>query len=234
MKILFVTSEADPFIKTGGLGDVAGALPKELTKEGIDIRVILPKYKDLKNEYKDKLRFVKWFMVQVGWRRQYCGIFEYDIKGVRYYFIDNEQYFLRDGLYGYYDDGERFAFFDRAVVEAMKELDFKPDVVHCNDWQSGLIPMLLKLEYSKDNFYSGIKSVYSIHNLLFKGVFDPNILPELFGYDMEPYNNGSIEFNGGVSFMKGGINYSDKVSTVSSSYAEEIQTEYYGEGLDGL
>ncbi|WP_286905250.1 glycogen synthase GlgA [Clostridium sp. UBA1652] len=234
MKILFVTSEADPFIKTGGLGDVAGALPKELNKEGVDIRVILPKYKDLKNEYKDKLRFVKWFMVQVGWRRQYCGIFEYDIKGVRYYFIDNEQYFSRDGLYGYYDDGERFAFFDRAVVEAMKELEFKPDVVHCNDWQSGLIPMLLKLEYSKDSFYSGIKSVYSIHNLLFKGVFDPNILPELFGYDMEPYNNGSIEFNGGVSFMKGGINYSDKVSTVSSSYAEEIQTEYYGEGLDGL
>ena len=234
MKILFVTSESDPFIKTGGLGDVAGALPKELAKNGEDIRVILPKYKNIKAEYKEKLNFVKWFMVQVGWRRQYCGIFEYDNEGVKYYFIDNEQYFLRDGLYGYYDDGERFAYFDRAVLEALKELDFKPDIIHCNDWQTGLIPMLLKLEYSKDSFYKEIKSVYSIHNLLFKGNFDPNILPELFGYNMEPFNNGSIEFNGGVCFMKGGINYSDRISTVSKSYAEEIQTEYYGEGLDGL
>lgn len=234
MKVLFVASEADPFIKTGGLGDVAGALPKELIKAGVDVRVVLPKYMKIKEKYREKLNFIKWFMVSVGWRRQYCGLFEYDIEGVKYYFIDNEQYFQRAELYGHFDDGERFAFFNRAVLEALKEIDYKPDVIHCNDWQTGLIPVLLKLEYAKDDFFSQIKSVYSIHNLLFKGNFDPNILPELIGYDMTPYTNGSLEFNGGVSFMKGGINYSDAISTVSYSYAEEIQTEYYGEGLDGL
>jgi starch synthase len=234
LKVLFVASEADPFIKTGGLGDVMGALPKALVKQGVDARVIIPKYKNIKDKFKAELYFSKWFMVPVGWRNSYCGVFQYQYDNVTFYFIDNERYFCRDGLYGYYDDGERFAFFDRAVLNAIKELDFKPDIIHCNDWQTGMIPVLLKLEYSKDMFYSNIKTVYSIHNLLFQGTYDPEVLQELFGYDMEPYDNGSLEFYGGVSFMKGGINYSDRISTVSYTYASEIQSEYYGEKLDGL
>ncbi|WP_238886842.1 glycogen synthase GlgA [Clostridium sp. YIM B02551] len=234
MKVLFVTSEAEPFAKTGGLGDVAGSLPRDLKNLDVDVSVIMPYYKEIKEKYNDKLYFIKCFTVSVGWRSQYCGLFQYEFEGVKYYFIDNERYFDRDGLYGYYDDAERFAFFDRGVLQTLKEIDLKVEIIHANDWQSGMIPVLLKLEYSKDPFYSEIKTVFSIHNLLFRGTYDPNILPELFGYDMVPYEDGSLEFYGGVSFMKGGINYSDRVSTVSPSYAGEIQTSLYGEGLDGL
>lgn len=234
MKILFVASEADPFIKTGGLGDVMGALPKELVKLGAEVAVVLPKYSSIADKYTNELKFIKDFKVAVGWRQQHCGVFQYDFEGVKYYFIDNEYYFKREGIYGHYDDGERFAFFDRAVLESIKKVGFKPDIIHCNDWQTGLVPVLLKLEYSKDNFYKNIKCVYSIHNLLFKGTFDPNVLPDLLGYDMEAFNNGSLEFYGGVSFMKGGINYSDRIATVSHSYAREIQTPFYGEGMEGL
>ena len=234
MKVLLVASEGSPFIKTGGLGDVVGALPKVLAKKGIDIRVVIPKYKGINEKLKDKLSFVKWFMVKVGWRNQYCGIFECNIDGVIYYFIDNEYYFGRDGLYGFYDDGERFAYYDRAVLEFIKEIDWRPDVIHCNDWHTGMIPVLLKLEYKKYEFYSKMKTVYSIHNILFQGIFPKETLPDLFGYDMEPYNNGSLEFYDCINFMKGGINYSDKVTTVSYSYAEELKTPEYGERLDGL
>ena len=160
--------------------------------------------------------------------------FEYKNEGVTYYFLDNEYYFNRDGVYGYYDDGEKFAFFDRAVLEFMKEIDWKPDVIHCNDWQTGMIPVLLKLEYIRDDFYKNMKTIFSIHNLFFQGIFPPEILPELFGYDYEPFRNGSLELHDGVSFLKGGINYSDKVSTVSETYANEIQTPEYGETLEGL
>lgn len=234
MKVLFAASEAHPFIKTGGLGDVMGALPKSLIKIGVDVRVIIPKYKNIKEELKQKLQFVKWFTVQVGWRNQYCGVFQYNYKGVIYYFIDNEYYFDRDGLYGYFDDGERFAFFNRAILSLIKEVNWQPDVINCNDWQTGMVPVLLNLEYKKDPFYSNIKTVFSIHNLLFKGNFEPRILPELFGYDYMPLANGSVEFDGAVSFLKGGLNYSDQITTVSGSYAEEIKTPQYGEGLDGL
>lgn len=234
MKVLLVASEAHPFIKTGGLGDVMGALPQSLNKLGIDARVIIPKYKGMKDEFKRNLKFIKWFMVKVGWRVQYCGVYECKHKSVSYYLLDNEYYFNRDGLYGYYDDGEKFAFFNRAVLEFLKEINWKPEVIHCNDWQTGMIPVLLKLEYAKDNFYINIKTVFSIHNLYFQGIFSPDILPELFGYDYEPFRNGSLELHGGVSFLKGGINYADKVSTVSETYAEEIQTSEYGETLEGL
>ncbi|MGL4773364.1 MAG: glycogen synthase GlgA [Clostridium sp.] len=234
MRVLLVGSEAHPFIKSGGLGDVLGALPKSLSKKGVDVRVVIPKYKHIKEELKSKIKFVKWFTVKVGWRNQYCGIFEYCENDVTYYLIDNEYYFNRDGQYGYYDDGERFAFYDRAVLEMIREINWKPDVIHCNDWHTGMIPVLLKLEYVNQYFYKGIKTVFSIHNMLFQGVFDKNILPELFGYDMEPFNNGSLEFYDGVSFMKGGIVYSDKISTVSYTYANEIRTPQYGERLEGL
>ena len=234
MKVLFAASEAHPFIKTGGLGDVMGALPKSLAKLGVDVRVVIPKYKNIKDELKQKLQFVKWFTVSVGWRNQYCGIFQYQYKGVIYYFIDNEYYFNRDGLYGYYDDGERFAFFNRAVLEFIKQIDWQPDLINCNDWQTGMVPVLLNLEYKKDEFYSKIKTVFSIHNLLFKGSFSPKVLPELFGYDYMPLVNGSVELDGSVSFLKGGLNYCDQITTVSNTYAEEIKTPQYGEGLDGF
>ena len=234
MKVLFAASEAHPFIKTGGLGDVMGALPQSLTELGVEARVVIPKYKNIKDELKQNLQFIKWFTVPVGWRNQYCGVFQYKYKDVVYYFIDNEYYFNRDGLYGYYDDGERFAFFNRAVLEFIKEIDWKPDIINCNDWQTGMVPVLLNLEYKNNEFYSNMKTVFSIHNLLFKGSFVPNVLPELFGYDYMPLTNGSVELNGSVSFLKGGINYSDQITTVSNTYAEEIKTPQYGEGLDGL
>ena len=234
MKVLFAASEAHPFIKTGGLGDVMGALPKSLIKLGVDVRVVIPKYKNIKDEFKQKLQFIKWFTVPVGWRNQYCGVFQYQYKGVIYYFIDNEYYFNRDGLYGYFDDGERFAFFNRAVLEFIKQVDWQPDLINCNDWQTGMVPVLLNLEYKKDLFYSKMKTVFSIHNLLFKGSFSPKVLPELFGYDYMPLVNGSVELDGSVSFLKGGLNYCDQITTVSNTYAEEIKTPQYGEGLDGF
>lgn len=234
MKILFAASESDPFIKTGGLGDVIGALPVALKNLSNDVRVVIPKYRDIKEEIKTKLKYIDSFRVNVGWRNQYCGIFEYDYEGVKFYLLDNEYYFKRSGLYGYYDDGEKFAFFSRAVLEFLKHIEWTPDIVHCNDWQTAMIPVLHKLEYIKDEKFKNIKTVLSIHNLFFKGMFSPEILPELFGYDYEPFNNGSLEHNGAVSFLKGGINYSDKVLTVSKSYSDEIKTPEYGEGLDGL
>ncbi|MEG1004614.1 MAG: glycogen synthase GlgA [Clostridium sp.] len=234
MKVLIAASEAHPFIKTGGLGDVIGALPQALKNLGMDVRVVIPNYRDIKKEIKDKLKFIKEFVVRVSWRDQYCGIFEYEYKGVTYYLLDNEYYFKRDGLYGYYDDGEKFAFFDRAVLDFIKEIEWKPDVIHCNDWQTGMIPVLHKVEYIKDDFYKNIKTIISIHNLFFQGTFSKEILPELFGYDYELFNNGSIELHGGASFLKGAINYSDKVTTVSEAYAEEIKTPEYGEKLEGL
>ncbi|MBM6860098.1 glycogen synthase, partial [Clostridium saudiense] len=234
MKVLFVTSEANPFIKTGGLGDVMGALPQSLKNLGVDARVVLPKHKNIKADYVKDLEFIKWFMVPVGWRNQYCGVFKYEYKSVTYYFIDNEYYFNRDGLYGYDDDAERFAFFDRAVLCFLKEIDWQPDIINCNDWQTGMIPVLHKLEYIKDPFYTDIKTAFSIHNLLFKGIFSADILPNYFGYDYMPMANGSVELHGGASFMKGALNYSDVITTVSNSYAEEIKTPQYGEGLDGL
>jgi len=234
MKVLIIASESHPFIKTGGLGDVIGVLPHALKNVGVDARVVMPNYRDIKDEFKKQFKFIKSFIVKVGWRDQYCGIFEYIHDEVKYYFIDNEYYFKRNGLYGYYDDGEKFAFFNRAVFNFMKEINWKPDILHCNDWQTGMIPVLHKVEYIKDDFYKDMKSVFSIHNLFFKGMFNPQVLPELFGYDYQLFDDESLEHYGEVSFLKGGINYSDRITTVSKSYAEEIKTQQYGEGLDGL
>lgn len=234
MKILFAASEANPFIKTGGLGDVIGALPVALKELKADVRVIIPNYRDIDEKLKSKFKYVNNFTVKVGWRNQYCGIYEYNYNGVKFYFIDNEYYFKRGGLYGYYDDGEKFAFFSRAVLEFIKNIGWTPDIVHCNDWQTSMIPVLHKLEYINDKKFKNMKTILSIHNLFFKGMFSPEVLPELFGYDYESYFNGSLEHNGAVSFLKGGINYADRVTTVSKSYAEEIKTPEYGEQLDGL
>lgn len=235
MRVLFVSSEASPFIKSGGLGDVAGALPKALAQKGVDIRVIIPKYKDINSQMKEQLKFIKHFNVNVGWREEYCGVWECIYNGVTYYVLDNEHYFNRDGMYGFYDEAERFAFFDRAVLDTLRQIDWQPDLIHCNDWQTGMLPVLLKFEYKrKDEFYWNMKCVYSIHNIAFQGIFDPNILPELFGFDLELYENKALKFDEGVSFMKGGLYYSDMITTVSNSYAGEIQTPEYGERLDAV
>ena len=233
-RVLFVASEGDPFIKTGGLGDVIYALPKYLNKIGIEARVVIPKYEDINEKFKSKMKFIKSYTVPMSWRNQYCGIQEYIHEGTIYYFIDNEYYFKRKSLYGFYDDGERFSFFDRAVLMMLEEIDYKPDIIHCHDWQTGMIPVLLKNEFIYNPFYKNIKTIFTIHNLLFQGVFPKTVLGDLLNLSDELFYNGSLEFYDCISFMKGAINYSDKITTVSSSYAKEIQTPYYGEKLDGL
>ena len=238
MKVFYVTSECWPFAKTGGLGDVSYALPKELKKEGVDVRVILPKYSTIPTYLKDQLKEVAIFDVQVGWRNQYCGLLEMEYEGIKFYFIDNEYYFRREGelayLYGYGDDAERFTFFSEAVIRAMEKLNFYPDVVHVNDWHTGMIPLILKERYSHLPKYKNIKTMYTIHNLQYQGVFGKEVLGDLLNLSYDNYNNGNIEYYGGVSFMKSGIVFADKVTTVSKTYVDEIQTEFYGEKLDGL
>ena len=238
MKVFYVTSECWPFAKTGGLGDVSYALPKELKKEGVDVRVILPKYSTIPTYLKDQLKEIAIFDVQVGWRNQYCGLLEMEYEGIKFYFIDNEYYFRREGelayLYGYGDDAERFTFFSEAVIRAMEKLNFYPDVVHVNDWHTGMIPLILKERYSHLPKYKNIKTMYTIHNLQYQGVFGKEVLGDLLNLSYDNYNNGNIEYYGGVSFMKSGIVFADKVTTVSKTYVDEIQTEFYGEKLDGL
>lgn len=234
MNILYAGSEAAPFIKTGGLGDVMGALPKYISKLGNAVKVVLPKYKNINQNFVNKLNFIKSFTVQVGWREQYCGVFYFKYEGVEFYFIDNEYYFNRDGMYGYYDDGEKFAYFSRAVLGLINEMDWNINIVHCNDWQTGMIPVLHKLEYKSKGEKYNFKTVFSIHNLFYQGILPKECLGELFGYDYESYNNNSIRINDGISFLKGGINYSDRIVAVSKNYAKEIQCNEYGEGLDYL
>ena len=235
MKILFAASECVPFIKTGGLADVVGALPKELIKSGADVRVILPLYKTMDAKWREQAALLLHFDVNLGWRRQYVGIHALEYAGITFYFVDNEQYFGRDYVYGSgTDEGERYAFFCRAVLEALPKLDFIPDVLHCNDWQTGLIPAMLKIQYNNLELYRDIKTVYTIHNLKFQGIFPIDFIEEMLGLGDLAYTSDSLEFYGMCSFMKGGIVYADEVTTVSPTYAEEIQTAYYGERLDGL
>jgi starch synthase len=234
VKVLFAVSECGPFAKSGGLADVAGSLPKELKKLGTDVRVILPKYSTIADQYKKRMKKVCEITVPVGWRNQYCGIEELKYKGITFYFIDNEYYFKRERLYGYYDDGERFAFFNRAVLESLVQLDFFPDVLHCHDWHSGIIPYLLRVEYYKRVGYGQIRTVFTIHNLQFQGVFPKEILVDLLGLTNESFQPQHLEFFGNVNFMKAALVAADKITTVSPTYREEIQTPEYGEKLDGL
>ena len=237
MKVLYVTAECWPFIKTGGLGDVSYALPKALKKEGVDVRVIMPKYSTIPTYLKDKFKPVAEFSVKVGWRNQYCVIESFELDGVTFYFIDNEFYFKRNdqpSIYGHGDDPERFAFFSNAVLAAIEKLNFYPDVMNLNDWHTGMIPLLLKSEYGHIKKYKDIKTVYTIHNLQYQGIFSKDVLGNVFDLSYDYYNNGDVEFFGNINFMKAGIVFADKVTTVSKTYVEEIQTQFYGEGLDGL
>lgn len=231
-KVLFVAAEAVPFVKTGGLADVIGSLPKELLKEGIDVRVILPKYGDIPDRYREMMTPVVTLDVPMGWRRQYCGIEQLEHQGVTFYFVDNEYYFKRRGLYGYYDDGERFAFYSRAVLESLRHLDFSPDVLHCHDWHTAAVHVLLNAHYRA--FYPRLRTVFTIHNLKYQGVFPPSVLSELLDLGSEYFTPDKLEFHGAVNYMKGGLAYADMLTTVSRSYAQEIQTPYYGEKVDGL
>ncbi len=235
MKVLFAASECAPFAKTGGLADVVGALPKELARLGDDVRVIMPLYRDVADNWRDKMSHKLYFYINLGWRRQYCGIEELKLGGVTTYFIDNEYYFNRSSIYGYGgDEGERYAFFCRAVLEALPLIDFHPDVLHCHDWQAGMIPALLCEQYGALAFYQGIKTVFTIHNLQYQGVFGIDYIDSLLGFGLDKYTNDKLEFYGCASFMKAGLVYSDHITTVSRAYAQEIQTGYYGERLDGL
>ena len=234
MKILYVASESTPFIKSGGLADVAGSLPQGIKKEGHDIRVVLPFYSSIADEYKKNLKEVLNFKIELGWRSQYVGVLEKKYNGITYYFIDNEYYFKRDGLYGYYDDGERFIFYSKAVAMMIKYLDFKAKIVHCNDWHSGLIPLYIKDFAKGDKIYEDIKSVFTIHNLRYQGIFDYKILSQIGGLSEEYFNEDGVKFYDCVNLMKAGIVYSDRLTTVSETYAQEIKTQFFGENLDGI
>ncbi|MFS3928326.1 glycogen synthase GlgA [Priestia flexa] len=231
MNVLFAVSECVPFIKTGGLADVAGALPKELKQLGTNVSVIMPKYSLIPEQYSEQMTLEKVIYVQVGWRRQYCGIYTLEMNGTQYIFIDNEYYFKRDSLYGHYDDAERFAFFSKAVLEAIPTLVNEPDIIHCHDWHTAMIPFLLRAQY---NMYDHIETVFTIHNLQFQGVFPKQNLYELLNLNDYHFTSNQLEFYGNLNFMKGGLVSADKITTVSPTYRNEIQMPYYGEKLDGL
>lgn len=234
-KILFATSEAVPFIKTGGLADVTGSLPKYFDKERCDVRVILPKYLCMDEKWKPQLHFLCHFYVNLSWRKQYVGIFEAEYEGVTYYFVDNEFYFAGSRPYNnIYEDVEKFAFFSKAVLEALPFLDFCPDVIHCHDWQTGLVPVFLRTLYGDQNYYSGIKTVFSIHNLKFQGRWMLPVVMDITGLPKQVFTADKLEAYGEANYLKGGAVYADVVTTVSRTYAQEITTPEGGEGLDGL
>jgi starch synthase len=232
-KILFVASEARPFIATGGLADVIGSLPQALAQDPTyDIRVVLPLYSDIKPEYRRKMSFLGNIFVQLSWRNQYCGVFTCVENGVTYYFIDNEQYFKRSGCYGYFDDGERFAFFSRAVLDILPFIDFYPEVLHCHDWQTALTAIYLKTLYGNKPEYQTIRALFTIHNIEYQGKYALDIMEDLFGID-KSYTY-LLEFNGCINLMKAAIECSEKFSTVSPTYANEINTAQYAHGLQDI
>jgi len=231
MKILYLSSEARPFIASGGLADVAGSLPKALCDLGHDCRVVLPLYSDIKAEWRDKMTFLCNYNVSLAWRNQYCGVYTCEHNGVTYYFLDNEYYFKRHGLYGYYDDPERFAFFSKAAVELVKHADFVPDVLHCNDWQSAMAPVYLNKFYRHDKLYQEIKTMFTIHNIQYQGQHGLNISWDVLG--IPDYYRNVLEYNGDVNMMKAAIQESNIVTTVSPSYAVEIHDPWFAHHLEG-
>ncbi len=234
MKILYASSEVLPYSSSGGLGDVIGSLPKALKKKhgDYDVRVISPLYSAVKEEYRRKMIKEKEFSVKLSWRRIYCAIYSLTDNGVTYYFVDNEYYFKRGSLYGSFDDGERFAYFSASILAAMDQLDFFPDVLHCNDWQTALAVIHLKTKYAIDSRYSKIKAVFSIHNILYQGQYDHALSGDIFDLDQRSYE--IYDFNGQINLMKGAIVCADRVVTVSERYAQEIMTPEFSNGLDPI
>ena len=232
MKVLYATSEAKPFAASGGLADVAGSLPKALRVRLVGCRVVLPLYESVPQELRETMTFLTSFSVPVAWRRQYCGVFEAKHNGVIYYLLDNQYYFKRAGLYGHYDDAERFAFFARAVIEMIRYIDFKPDIIHANDWQSALIPVYYSLFYAGQEGYEDIKTVFTIHNIQYQGKYGMEILEDVFGIPQSA--RPIVEQDGCVNLMKGAIETADRVTTVSPTYAGEILDPWYSHGLDPI
>ncbi len=230
LKVLYIASEAAPFIVTGGLGDVAGSLPKALTEkydDEIDIRVILPLYQGIWD--RSEFEFIGKTSVPLAWRQQYCGVYKRTLNNVTYYFIDNEYYFKRSECYGHFDDGERFAFFSKAALYILPMIKFMPNIVHANDWQTALIPIYLKTKYNSYEGYKNIKSIITIHNIEYQGQFDLNIAEDVF--DIHGKEKGIIEYKGEINLLKGAIETANIVSTVSESYSKEIFDDYYAHGL---
>ncbi|HWQ57449.1 MAG TPA: glycogen synthase GlgA, partial [Clostridia bacterium] len=235
-KILFAASECAPFVKTGGLADVVGALPVALARHGYDVRVVLPLYKQIRRAYNDRMTHASDGSIRLGWREQFLGIEELKKNGVTYYFIDNEYYFARDYIYGVFNcyEAERFGFFSKAILELMARLDFYPDILHLNDWQTGMAAALLKTQYADKPGYARVKSLFTIHNLRFQGVFERGFVDELLSLGPIAFDPDALEYCGNVSYMKGGLAFADAINTVSPTYAAEIQTSFFGETLDGL
>ena len=234
MKILYVASEAAPFVKTGGLGDVAGSLPAALKQKGADVRVILPLYRCIDQKYKDMMHYITNIYIDIGWRRQYCGVFSMEYKGVTHYFVDNEYYFAGDKPYDFIHlDCEKFIFFSKAVLSLLPTLDFRPDVINCNDWQTAPIPVFLDTFYDNP-FYRGIKTVMTIHNLKFQGRWNLEKIKDAMGLSDYYFTSDKLEYYKDANLLKGGLVYANKISTVSNTYAMEIMSQEYGEGLDGL
>ena len=232
MKVLYVASEAYPFAMSGGLADVAGALPKALRRRLVGCRVIMPLYDTISEELRSKMNFITSITVPVAWRRQYCGIFEARHDGITYYLLDNQYYFKRGSLYGFYDDAERFAFFSRAVLEVIPYIDYTPDIIHCNDWQTAMIPVYLDRFYRYDSKYANIKTVYTIHNIQYQGKYGAELVEDVLGLPKEDEN--LVTYDGCVNLMKAAIQCADKVTTVSPTYAKEILDPYYSHGLDRI
>ena len=235
-KILFAASEGVPFIKTGGLADVVGSLPKHIDKKYFDVRVVLPKYTCMPGEMQEKLKPVTNFYMDFHWKREYVGILTAKHEGVTYYFIDSEYYF--GGFMPYGDNVifeiEKFAFFSKAVLSILPVIDFRPDVIHCHDWQTGLIPVYLKERFQGNDFFRGMKAVMTIHNLKFQGRWDKKVVQEITGLPDYYFTPDKLEMFGDANLLKGGLTYADAITTVSEAYAKEIRTTFYGEGLDGL
>lgn len=232
MKVLFCSSESIPFAASGGLAEVSGSLPKSLRELEIDCRVVMPFYKNIPDKLKSKMEFVTSFNVPLSWRSVYCGVFKCVYRGVTYYFIDNEYYFKRDSLYGYYDDGERFAFFSRAILEMLPYIDYKPDIIHSNDWQTALVPVYYSLIYVHFKWYYGIRNIFTIHNIQYQGKYGMDIIEDVVGVPREKFS--VLEFDHCANFMKGAIESSDVVTTVSPTYAHEILNPWFSYGLDPI
>jgi len=232
MKVLYCTSEALPFAATGGLADVAGSLPQALRLRLIGCRVVMPLYEDIPQELRDNMKFVTSLSVPVAWRRQYCGVFEARSGGVIYYLIDNQYYFKRHGLYGHYDDAERFAFLSRAALEMLPYIDFKPDVIHCNDWQTALVPIYYSIFYANKDWYKGIKTVMTIHNIQYQGKYGNELVKDVLGIPESA--NSIIEYDDCINLLKGAIECANRVTTVSPTYAKEILDPWFSHDLDSI
>ena len=235
MKVILAASECVPFVKTGGLADVVGSLPKALQANGVQARVIMPLYGQIDAQWRNQMTLRQVFYVQMGWRQQYCGLFELEYEGIVYYFLDNEYFFRREYVYGLGgDEGERFSFFSKAVLEALPHIDFMPDVLHCHDWQAGMIPVLLATQYRHLPLYAHVRTMMTTHNLQYQGIFSIDEIEEYLSLGWDMFTSDKLEFYGMCNFMKGGMTYADAVTTVSPTYAQEITTPYYGERLEGL